>query len=223
MYENTYKDYKKGNYKAVQKSLELNRAEYSNSLLEPKFALLEAMTLGKLKKEKEFIEGLQLVVAKYPNTQEAIMAQSILDLTDTENNENGDPGASSMGNYTYDSKASHKFIAIVPNQGVNINDLRNSFADYNQEYFRLEKLQIQNIFLDKDRQLVIVSGFTNAAKAKVYYNGVLTNTILMGYLPAQITTKLIISDDNYKEFYREKNLNEYLNFLKAKYQIEEST
>ena len=223
LYENTYKDYKKGNYKAVLKSLEINRSEYGNSLLEPKFALLEAMTLGKLKKEKEFIEGLQLVVAKYPNTQEAIMAQSILDLTDTENNENGDPGASSMGNYTYDSKAAHKFIAIVPNQGVNINDLRNSFADYNQEYFRLEKLQIQNIFLDKDRQLVIVSGFTNAAKAKVYYNGVLTNTILMGYLPAQITTKLIISDDNYKEFYREKNLNEYLNFLKAKYQIEEST
>jgi Tfp pilus assembly protein PilF len=222
LYKSIYEDYKKGNYKGALKTLEAKKPEYENSLLEGKFALLEAMCYGKQKKEKEFIEGLQYVVAKFPNTQEAIAAQSTLDLTDQGGGgTTPEPGAS-MGNYVYDGNVEHKFIAIVPNNGVDMNAIRVAFSNFNQQYFKLDGLQIQNIFFDADRQLIIISGFKNAAKAKVYYNGLSANQTIMGYLPAQVTTKIIISNDNYKALYKDKNLKEYLNFQKEKYQIEES-
>ena len=220
-YKEQYEAYLKGNYKTVLKNLEKEKELYQGSLLEPKCKLLEAMCLGKQKKTEDFINALKTIVAAYPNTPEQKAAQDILDLSD-------DPGSSAtaseggMGDFKYVANAPHKFIVVVPNQGVDINALRNEFANYNQQYFKLERLQVQNIFLDQDRQLVIVSGLKNAAKAKVYYKGVLANQKLMGYMPAQVTTKIIISDQNYRDLYRDKNIGQYLNFLKDKYQIEES-
>ncbi len=224
LYRAEFESFKKGNYAAVLKSLSAKKPEYENSLLEPKFALLEAMCYGKLKKQKEFVASLEAVIAKYPNTPESKAAQSTLDLVDTGGSANGQPDSSStsLGNFVYDGNAPHKFIAIMPNKGIDMNTLRNAFADFNQQFYKLDRLQVQNIFFDKDRQIIIVSGFTNAAKAKVYYNSILANPTILGYLPAQITTKIIVSDDNYKELYKDKNLKEYLNFLKAKYQIEAS-
>ena len=221
-YKDQYEGYLKGNYRSVLKNLEKQKEIYEGSLLEPKFRLLEAMCLGKQKKTEDFIAALKAIVATYPNTPEQKAAQGILDLSDDPSAGTTANAADGMGDFKYDASVPHKFVVVVPNQGVDINALRNEFANYNQQYFKLERLQVQNIFLDQDRQLIIVSGLKNAAKAKVYYKGVMANQKIMGYMPAQVTTKIIISDQNYRDLYRDKNISQYLNFLKDKYQIEES-
>ena len=160
---------------------------------------------------------------RWPATPESALAKSTLDLADGGDGGEAPDNGAVQGNYTYDANAPHRFIAIMPNSGVDINKLRNAFADFNQKYFKLERLQIQNIFLDQNRQLIIISGLKNAAKAKVYHKSVLANQSLMGYLPPKNTQKIIISNQNYKEFYKTKDVEDYLKFLKAKYQIEEST
>ena len=219
LYEEFYQEFKKGNYKSLINKIDKNTEVYENGILEPKFILLKTMCYGKLKKNEEFIAGLKLIVESYPNTREAVLAQTTLDLTDDGEEEQI---INAESKFTYEGGAPHKFLAIVPNNGVDINSLRNAFADFNTQYFKLERLQLQNIFLDQDRQLVIVSGLKNSAKAKVYYNSILANQTIMGYLPPKTTVKLIISDQNYIELYKSKNIEEYLKFLKDKYQIEES-
>ena len=222
-YKQQYEQFQKGKYKNVLSDLDKQKEVYQNSILEPKFMLLRCMCYGKLKRETEFIDGLKEIVAKYPNTPEQVAAQQILDLTDEPTSATATSENVGMGDFEYDSNSPHKFVVILPNQGVDINKLRNSIADYNLQYFKLERLQVQNIFFDQQNQLIIVSGFKNAAKAKVYYNGIMTNKDIMGYLPAGVTTKLIISDKNYRDLYKNKNLEQYLNFQKAKYQIDQNS
>lgn len=221
-YEEMYGEFQKRKYKTVLRTLDKQKAVYESGILEPKFVLLRTMCLGKLKKDKDFMAGLNLIIDKYPGTPEALLAKNTLDLTDGGGTDPVDNSAV-KGNYAYDANSPHRFIAILPNSGVDINKLRNAFADFNQKYFKLERLQIQNIFLDQNRQLIIVSGLKNSAKAKVYYKSVATNQSLMGYLPPKNTQKIIISNENYKEFYKIKDVEDYLKFLKAKYQIDETT
>ena len=190
------------------------------SLLEPKFLLLNSMCLGKLKRTTEMIEGLKVIVAKHPNTPEKIAAQQLLDLTDAPAEVVSGETSVGTGNFTYNANAPHKFVILLPNQGVDINKLRNAIADFNVQFFKLERLQVQNIFFDEQTQMVIVNGLKNGAKAKVYFNGILANKDIMGYLPSGVTQKFIITDQNYRDLYKEKNLQQYLNFQKANYQIE---
>lgn len=223
LYKSIYKEYEKDNYKACIDRLNKEKTQYELSLLAPKFALLEAMCLGKMKKEKELMDQLKLIVEQYPNTPEAAQAKTFLDMLDepgTSTAGTKDPN-SGEGNFAYEANAAHKYVVILPNQGVDINVLRNEFANFNQEYFKLERLQMQNIFFDDKSQMIIISGLKNAAKAKVYFKAAAAHQDIMKYLPAQVTTKIIISDQNYRDLYRDKNLNQYLNFMKSKYQIQE--
>lgn len=219
LYADVYKDFQNGKYKTVLKTLDKKKDIYENGILEPKFALLRAMCLSKTSKDEEFIASLRLIIDKYPATPEAQLAKTTLDLTDGGDGSEEVDNTAIKGNYAYDANAPHRFLAIMPNTGVDVNKLRNLFADFNQKYFKLERLQIQNIFLDQNRQLIIVSGLKNAAKAKVYFNSVKGNQSIMGYLPPSNTQIIIISNQNYKEFYKTKDVDDYLKFLKAKYQI----
>lgn len=221
LYKQEYELYKKGKYTVVLADLDKSNSEYAGTLLEPKFMLLKGMSLGKLTRTELMIQTLKEVVAKHPNTPEQISAQQILDLVDDPvASEEGGKEDVGMGNFTYDANAPHKVIILMPNQGVDINKLRNAIADYNVQFFKLERLQVQNIFFDQQTQMVIVNGLKNGAKAKVYFNGLLANKDIMGYLPNGVTTKFVISDQNYKDLYKDKNLQQYLNFQKANYQIE---
>jgi tetratricopeptide (TPR) repeat protein len=221
LYKKEFELYQKKQYKTVLADLKRDYSVYENSLLEAKFELLKCMCLGRLQQQEEMITGLKAIVANYPNTPEQVSAQGILNLTD----EGGDQtanGPSLLNNFAYNSNDPHKFVVILPNNGVDINVIRNELANFNQEFYKLDRLQVQNIFFDQDRQIVAISGLKNAAKAKVYYNSILANAKLMGYLPAQLTVKIIISDDNYRALYKDKNLEEYLKFLKDNYQITEN-
>lgn len=221
-YKSEFELYGKGKYKTVLRDLEKKKDIYESSLLEPKFELLRCMCLGKQKREEEFIAALKDLVKTYPNTPEQKAAQDILNLVDEPQQSTASSGEGGMGNFAYEANVPHKFVAIVPNNGVDINALRNEFANYNQQYFKLERLQMQNIFFDANRQMIVISGLKNVAKAKVYYKGIASNQKLMGYMPQGAVTRIIISDKNYRDLYRDKNLSEYLNFQKDKYQIEDS-
>jgi tetratricopeptide (TPR) repeat protein len=220
-YKQQFELYQKKQYKTVLANLQRDYSVYQNSLLEAKFDLLKSMCLGKLQRQEEMITGLKAIVANYPNTPEQVAAQGILDLTDAGDTQTTN-GNGLLNNFTYNSNAPHKFVLILPNNGVDINTIRNELANFNLEFYKLDRLQVQNIFFDQDRQIVAITGIKNGAKAKVYYNSVLANPKLMGYLPAQVTVKIIISDDNYKALYKDKNLEEYIKFLKDNYQISES-
>ena len=176
--------------------------------------MLSAYCVGKLKSQKDFESALQGVVNDFSGTEEATIAQATL------NQIGGIVAMQSIlkeSPYKEARTEKHRFIVIVQTQGINLNQVRNDVTDYNENYHKFEKLNVQNTFLDGKTQVMMVVGLENAEKAEKYMKGILRNQKIMGYLPAEVTKKLVISENNFKILYELKDVDEYMQFFYASY------
>lgn len=79
-YEDTYYMYKDEAYEEVKKRTQQAIENYPTEIIIAKFALLNALSIGKTEGKDEFINSLELITIAYQNTDEARKAQEILDL-----------------------------------------------------------------------------------------------------------------------------------------------
>jgi len=214
-YEACYQLFSAGNYRKCLPAIAKAKKSLSENPLEAKFDLLAALCYGKQKKKDKMEAALLAVTADFMGTPEAILAQSLLNQMGglAQNNEiiNKSP-------YQKNAKQKHRFIIITKAQGVNMNDIRNKIADYNKDFHKFEKIQVKNIFLDGEHQMLMVTNLENQGKAEKYIKGFLQNKEIMGYLPPS-AEMFVISEDNFKVFYVKKDIQEYLKFYQAVYQV----
>ena len=221
LYYNTcYQLYKEGQYKESKKCLDKGIADYKQTDLRPKLELLEAILVGKLDKEPAFIEALKKVQGSFPNTPEATLAGNLLAYL---GNEAPVPAPSKtevedFGKFVFDAKEKHNYVLLLPNNGVDINQIRNEVSNHNAVSHRLERLQVRNIFLNDKTQLIIVSGFKDKTAAEKYDISLAANEVLTGYLPKTSTEKMLFGEKNFQIFYSEKDLEGYRKFYQKFYQ-----
>lgn len=77
-YEDTYNKFIAEDFATVINRIETSRTQFPNNILEAKFALLEAITLGKQKKYKPYVSSLENVISTYKNTEEEAKASELL-------------------------------------------------------------------------------------------------------------------------------------------------
>ena len=77
-YETIYELYQLDSYDAALEEVESAMLKYDATTLAPKYALLHAYILAKIKGKKVFYKLLEEVVLRYPNTEEALKATEIL-------------------------------------------------------------------------------------------------------------------------------------------------
>ena len=217
-YEECFNYYTKKSYKSCLKCIDkANKKLEENNVLKAKFKMLSAYCIGKTKKQEVFEEALKAVINDFPGTPEAGIAKAILDqiggLMATEELLKESP-------FKATREEKHRFIVIVHQKGLNLNQIRNDVTDYNGQFHKFENLKVQNIFLDGQTQMLMVLGLENAVKAEKYLKGILMNQKIMGYLPAKTTRKILISESNFKTFYELKDEDEYLKFFYASYKTE---
>jgi tetratricopeptide (TPR) repeat protein len=215
-YQICYEHYKAGKYKECAKCLDKAIEEFKQTELRAKLELMQAILAGKLKSEKEMIEQLKQVQGSFPNTPESAMAASLLTYLGADVEV---PAAKeeAFGKYTFDPKDKHSFVIILPNKGVDINQIRNEVSNHNTTNHRLDRLSLKNIFLDQDRQLIVVSGLKDSNAAKAYLKGISANEILSTYLPNRNVEKLIFGEANFQVFFTEKDLEVYKKFFQKHY------
>ena len=84
--ENTYKEtyylYKDGKFEDVIAKIDAFTPSIPNAILLPKFELLKALAIGKVKSKEDYKKALEFVVVNYGNTEEGKKAESILTLLD---------------------------------------------------------------------------------------------------------------------------------------------
>ncbi len=78
VYQNIYKDYKKGDYKKVLILTENAINIFTGDEIVPKFELLKANLLGKLNGLEEFRTALNFVALNYPNSEEGKKAEKTI-------------------------------------------------------------------------------------------------------------------------------------------------
>lgn len=207
-YEEAYKLYEKKNYKGALKGVETFMVQYPKSTLMPRAELLRALCLAQTSGAKAYIDALNEVIAKYPDTPESALATNML----LHSGEEESAGKSDDGKYTYLAVSPHSVMIMMPSLGVNTNDMRNAIANFNTKEFSGKTLNVKNVILDNSRQLTLILGFKNAQEAADYRKKVAVNGEVVRATSGAQVKYYVISDENFKVFFKDKDVSGYDKF-----------
>lgn len=222
-YDAAYADFEQLQIQAATAKVQAFEQRFPQSALMPKVALLKAYIVGASGEEEPTKEALKEVVKTYKGTVESTRAEQLLALlSDLKKQEEGGPQSSQgVGDQKVNKikfqeaeNAPYKFIISIPSDNSSIQDLRNSLADFNKEYFKFDNLRIQNIFYNPETQFIVVSGLRTRSKAKVYLDMFNQAGLhMMQYIPAQTSAIFLINNANFGQVYRDKLLKEYVTYF----------
>lgn len=195
-YDKLYKLYITGDYKTVLKDVVTAIDQFAAEEIVPKFELLKANTLGKLKGLAEFKKALNYVALTYPNSEEGKRAEALLlkDIPKLERLKFYEAKPSSWKIlYQSDSpddkntkKIQEKINKFIADRGI-------------------DKLQMSYDIYTMDKNFIVIHGIKNIE----YARGIVS--ILKEYKDFKIQdAAYVISNDNYKIVQIKKNFEEYL-------------
>lgn len=218
-YVQTYGEYTSKSYRKSLRHTEEGIKKYPKSEYAPKFQILKAFNIAKLKKKPDFVKELKAVIALFPNTEEAKEANAILAQIDkaVEMKREGEEEKGEKSRYSGKLNQQHRYILLVPNKGVDVNGMRNKLSDFNKKFFSLDKLRTKTIFLSSNEQMILVSDFANSTKAEAYYKTLINQKTVSNQLGKVEYKHFVISNENFQTFYQAKDAEEYLKFFQKNY------
>lgn len=226
-YDETYRLFTAGQAAtALQRIDEAPKKFGADNEFKVKFALLRAMCTGKTESKDVYIAGLKDVVAKYPNTPEQKRAKEMLRLLEggkAEPEEGGiKPGgvaATATGNFSDAPENQHYVIIVMTGKNISLDKAKGDVSDYNRTNFKIEDLKVTNIFLgsDTNRPTLVIRKFNTKADALRYYEAAEADRDGYINIPNLDFEIFAISQDNYRELLRTKNLDDYRAFYEENY------
>ena len=157
------------------------------------------------------------------------MAENVLAFLGTQKDDKGQPVVATDSLtikdntaklYTFDPNAVHFYVLVVNQQTVDVDALKVKISDYNTKFHDLEELTVNSILFDNDREMVIVNNFENSDKALTYFMGILTSKYIFAKLEnGSEYSNFIISAENYRVLYKNKDIQQYYRFFEKNYPI----
>lgn len=221
LYKQTYEFYLAGQYqKVVATSEEILKANTENTLVLSKFALLNALSVGKSGDTTAFVGALRKVVDGYPNTEAKVLAESILGKFE-KTVKKEDPAKKSNENetsiYNFDPKETHMFVVVVDRKKTSSSELQNKISVHNSTYFGTDKLTVSAIPINNNLIAIGVSNFANKDAAALYLSTVKKSNDLHDFMTSADNKIFIISQGNYTKLYKSREVEEYIKFYQKYY------
>ncbi|MEI6122408.1 MAG: tetratricopeptide repeat protein [Bacteroidota bacterium] len=223
-YKATYLAYTSGQYPIVIQNADSAIRSKKDKILIPKFEMLKTLSIGKTRPQSEFVDALNKIVKKYPESEVKNDAQNILDFLNkkkTGGNVTTTPAidtiVSNTSLYKFDPLAFHFYIVVVEIKNLNINDLKNLFSNHNTKYFSTQKYLINTLFLDDKHEVLNVSRFENKNNAMNYLQSIENAPEILQLLQNSKYKHFVISAANYPVFYKNKDVDLYLKFYNQFY------
>ena len=119
--------------------------------------------------------------------------------------------------YLFRSGNSHMSLFILPKEGVDINYLKTLISDYHTNYFENEVFEISAMLMGSDKHLLMIKTFDNSSDVVVYNQLIMENVDIVNQLNKSDYKVLAISFENFKDFYKNKDIEGYYNFFKKNY------
>ncbi len=222
-YDEIYGNFSKGLYQEVYSSSEKALgALMGKHPLKPKYALLMAMCSGNMRGKDAYVSELQKVIATYPDTDEQRRAKEILRLLGAAGGAKLPGGADEIpltaSKYKEEDNEPHYILILFKDANTSMEANKNKVSDYNQEYHKLDKLRISNMFLGKEKNIpvLVLRRFNNKADAMKYYNGTKLNP--EKFIPASTGYEVFaVGQNNYRQLLTEENLDAYKAFFEEYY------
>jgi len=224
-YKQTYELYLQKNYAEVITNVLKAKDLFGKNTLLPKFDYLKALAIANTQPVDSFEVALKEILKKYPDSSEIKNLTSLtLDYINKNRKKNvndstNTPTIISLGLYKSDPQALHFYVMVVDiiANNININELKYKVSDYNTKYFSFNNLSISNVFLNDRNQLITVSSFENKEKVMLYYNSIKENKEVFVKIDPSKVIQFVITVENYGTFYKNKNVDKYLDFFKEAY------
>ncbi len=222
-YNETYAFFTNGKYQEVRNRVEqVPRLFGGNNSHQPRFALLNAMSVGNLEGKEIYIDALKQLIGRYPNSPEEKRAKEILRLLgDKSILEAGlmDQETIDQANSIFQTEDDKLHYAIVVfDEKVDLTKVKAGISDYNRKNHKLDRLRISNIYLgsDTNRPVIIIRKFKNKEIGLRYYNGIVSDP--EDFL--QVTTGydiFLVNQYNYRQVLRQKSVDAYRMFFAEHY------
>ena len=226
LYADTYAAYSKGEFARVFANYDNMAKNYSMSSLMPKFAFLNALSIGKTQKEETFYQALTELVEKYPQSDVAPMSKDILALMSQglEAQKGSTHGSilekreelaqeemvdEELKNATFstEKKTAHYLLLIPRSESMNINSLLYDLAAFN-----FTKFMVKDYDLNKRTSAgvtYICIGTESYEETEWYERTMLAEPTLQGRITLDQVDRVIISEENLKLIEQGKTWEEY--------------
>ena len=193
-----------------------NTDTISNKKYQDKLLLLRAFSLIKTSQLEMAVKTLEKISKREEKAFEEAqhVLQAIKDPTQM-NKEN--ELASSGFSYLYRPKSKHMLIILLPKKGVDITYLKTLISDFHRQKISNEVFEISALLLGLDQHLLMIKDFSNRQEAKKYYNLFLVEKTLKEVLTKTEHKKMLISLENFAEFYKNKDVDGYYKFFVKNY------
>ena len=231
-YENTYRAYLNKQYADVIERKEMADSLFPGSELAPKFELLKALAIGRIRPLADFEASLKGVVARYPADTVATRAKEILARINPglyaqqkDTTQGGNTSAPEVVQparpktpYRIKSDTLQYVIMVFPNNNVvGSNELKVAVSNYNTKYYSVKKLQISNSFLGTEYQFLMIRQFTDKEDGLAYLDGLLSDEEVFQGIDLPTVRSVVITPDNLLLLMQSKDVDEYEFFFGENY------
>lgn len=233
LYAQAYEQYKKSLYIEASQGLASIKQQYPENDYADKIEVLGLLIQGKTLDINTYRQGLANFIEKYPKSSMIPFVEQLLKNcdnfitgkplnpipTDEDQAANGKPKVV----YNTDLNKGHVFVAVFPlDAGLSEEDIKVKFSDYNNKFYSTETFTITTLLLgDNKHFLVKIQTLPSKIQAMNYLakqqgsNGALKKQKLKG------ARMYVMTPDNFIIFYKSKDLNQYEEFFKKNYPMDE--
>ena len=217
-YENVYNDYLNENFSNTLVICDDILKNFKTHELAPKFQLLRAYSIARLKDERSFKEELNSLIKQWPGSVESQRAAEIVAFLNNEMPELKveEDKAISQEIYINQPDEPHYFMLIIQNPKFNINQATFDVINFNIDNYTNSNYRTLGLLVDDKFIQITVGNFTNAAQAREYYNKFIPETIIRN-VDKSVVKRFIISNDNLQTFNKDKDPGRYQIFFEDTY------
>ena len=195
----------------ITKTKSTNSDKYRNKLL-----LLRAFSFIQQKETEKAVITLRSV----SNTDETAFqeAQYILEaIKNPSKMEKANEIAVAGSPYLYRPKHQHMIVLVLPKEDVDVTYLKTLISDFHTKNLSNEVFEISALLLGLDQHLIMIKLFENSKESMEYYQAFLEELSVVQFLNKSQHKIMSISIENFKEFYKNKDIEGYHNFFKKNY------
>ncbi len=222
MYDATYTAFLNGDYKRTYDAFDIAKNKFgTENSYASKFALLQAMSVGKLQGKEQYVESLRTVVAQYPNTTEQIRAREIIRFLSGDElafDRNWDEELIVTSYKAEFDKLHYIIIALYNEDVVPVDAAKISINDYNNLFHKLDKFSIRSFIINRDTKdsAILIRKFDGKEDAMKYHKEV--SGRMTEFLPKDVDCEIFaISQFNYREMIKAGGLESYKSFFRDNY------
>ncbi len=213
-YQKTYKKYLEKNYKEVLFLTE----KIKNDKYQTKYILLRAISFLAESDTIKCKQELQKIVSISSETNEGKTANHLItSLKNPSQMLKANEIALTGSDYLFRANSPHISIIVLPKQGVDITYLKTLISDYHSLAFSNEVFEITSMLMGPEKHLIMIKTF-NTAKETLEYNDLLIQDKNINQELNRSSFRVMpISFENFKQFYKDQDLEGYYRFFTKNY------